>query len=220
MKKPAEIIDTILDFKGWNTVDLAEYLQVSKQNVSYWRSKEFLSKKVLTSLLKLKNVGINEEFIKSGEGPVSFDQKNDDMFFTPNTKTKNINQFAIDTYANISPAMSDAITLSAETFINIPVFSKGEFAVQVKGHSMKGYINNGDWIVIRRIHDIERIIYGEPYVVCTITNDLRTVKFVKSHPEPHLLWLCPYNTAQFDPQVIEKADIIEMYAIEGLFRDF
>lgn len=120
-------------------------------------------------------------------------------------------------YATISPAMSDMTTLQPDTFIRIPMFSRGEFAVQVTGHSMKGYINNGDWAVIRKMNDPNRIIYGECYLIVTRANNLHTVKFLNEHEDTDLLWLSAYNSEQFNSQSIEKTDILELYQVIGRF---
>lgn len=118
----------------------------------------------------------------------------------------------------ISPAMSDILTLKAETFVKIPMFSRGEAAIQITGSSMKGFINHGDFCVIRRIWDHEHIIYGECYVVVTKINELCTVKFLNEHNNPELIWLIPYNTEGFEPQAIKRCDIIEIYQVLGILR--
>lgn len=127
-----------------------------------------------------------------------------------------------DFLASIVPqGLSDTIAIKPETFINIPMFSRGEYAIQVSGSSMKGYINHGDWCIIRRIYDIDRIVYGEPYVIVSKSNIQRTVKFVNQHKEDdNLLWLSPYNIEQHESYEIEKEDILEMYEVIGIMRKF
>ena len=124
----------------------------------------------------------------------------------------------LDVYGNANPVLTDHITMKPSAFVTIPMFSSGEAAVQVKGHSMKGYINHGDWIVIKRINNKDAIIYGEPYLVVTKSDNLKTVKFVKKGTQKNTLLLCPYNVEQFDDQEIEKEEVHEMYSVVGLFR--
>lgn len=122
-------------------------------------------------------------------------------------------------FATISPAMQDVITLKKDTFVRIPMFSRGEFAIQVTGNSMKGYINNGDWIIIRKLERLDKIIYGEVYVVVTKYDNHRTIKFIKEDQEDDsILWLVPYNVEQFEPQTIEKEDVLEIYLVIGSFK--
>lgn len=133
--------------------------------------------------------------------------------------SKKIPFYDVEVFATISPAMSDVVALKPSAFINIPMFSQGEYALQVTGHSMKGLINHGDWIVVKRITNRNSIIYGEPYLVVTKSDNLKTVKFVKpSEDDDDSLCLIPYNIEQFDPQDIKKEEILEMYRVIGLFR--
>lgn len=122
-------------------------------------------------------------------------------------------------FATVSPALQDLITLKKDTFVRIPMFSRGEFAIQVTGNSMKGHINHGDWIIIRKLNRLDKIIYGETYVIVSKYNDLRTIKFIKEdHDDDSILWLVPYNIEQFEPQSIEKTDILEIYLVIGSFK--
>lgn len=82
----------------------------------------------------------------------------------PQADYKKVPAHSQKVFGTISPAIADTVALAADTFIRIPMFNKGEGAIQMMGNSMKPYINNADWIVIRRITDHNRIIYGECYV--------------------------------------------------------
>jgi phage repressor protein C with HTH and peptisase S24 domain len=127
--------------------------------------------------------------------------------------------YDFDVYATISPVLTDYISMTPAVLTKIPMFASADGAVQVKGHSMKGYINHGDWIVIKRITNRDMIIYGEPYLVVTKSDHHKTVKFIKQcYDDDDMLSLVPYNIEQFDPQNIPKDEILEMYAVIGLFR--
>ena len=124
-----------------------------------------------------------------------------------------------EVFGTISPAFDDHEILMPIALKRIPLFSKADGAVQVSGNSMKGYINNGDWIVIRKIINKQLIIYGEPYLVITKTDNYRTVKFLKeSMDDPKCFTLIPYNIEQFEPHDIPKTEVLELYSILGLFR--
>lgn len=131
---------------------------------------------------------------------------------------KTIPMYETEVFATISPAMSDVVALKPETFVNIPMFSRGEYAVQVTGHSMKGAINHGDWIVIRRIRNKNFIVFGEAYLVVTKSDNLKTVKYLNSHEDQSKLWLSAHNSEQFNSQEIEKEEILELYKVEGVLR--
>lgn len=131
---------------------------------------------------------------------------------------KDIPFYDIEVFATISSAMSDVVALRPDTFIRIPMFSQGQFAVQVTGHSMKPYISHSDWVVIRQITDRSEIIYGEPYLIVTKADNLKTVKFLKPGDSEDTFWLVPYNIEQFEPQEIKKSSVLELYRVIGVFK--
>lgn len=139
-------------------------------------------------------------------------------YINSDPKGKKIPYFEGQAFATISPSMADVVALRPDTFIHIPMFSQGEFALQITGHSMRPYISHGDFVVVKRIMNREAIIYDEPYMIVTKEDNLKTVKFVKEHKDKKRLWLVPYNIEQFNEQSIMKEDILEMYRVVGLFR--
>lgn len=138
------------------------------------------------------------------------------IYAEPNGKSIPI--YDTEIFGSIEPSLSDTPTMRPAAFISIPLFNQGDAAVQVTGHSMKGYINHGDWIVIKRITNRESIIYGEPHLVITRADNIKTVKFIKQPENPKKLTLIPYNIEQFDPQDINWNDVYEVWRVIGLFR--
>lgn len=133
--------------------------------------------------------------------------------------SKKIPFYKTDAFATISPAMQGAIPLTPETFMYVPYLQDSEFSVLVTGHSMKGYINHGDQIGVRRIYDVDRIFNGKCYYIISKANNLKTVKFLKKHKtDDNLLWMIPYNKNQFEEETIEKSDILELYIVNLIFR--
>lgn len=138
---------------------------------------------------------------------------------TSDENGKSIPFYDTEVFATISPAMSDTVAMKPQTFITIPIFNQGEFAVQVTGHSMKGYINHGDWIVVKKITEVQDLIYGEPYLIITKADNIKTVKFIRKGSSEEYFNLTPYNTVQFEPQELRKEAVLEIYKVIGLFRN-
>lgn len=136
----------------------------------------------------------------------------------PDPNGKEIPYYETEVFATISPAMGDVVALKPDTFIRIPMFSQGQFALTVTGNSMKGFINHGDWVVIRQITDREEIIFGEPHLIVTKADNFKTVKFLKEGDSPDKFWLVPYNVEQFEPQQIKKSSVLELYRVIGVFK--
>lgn len=136
----------------------------------------------------------------------------------PDPNGRDIPYFETEVFATISPAMGDVVALKPDAFIKIPMFSQGQFALSVTGNSMKGFINHGDWVVIRQITDREEIIYGEPHLIVTKADNIKTVKFLKEGDTTDKFWLVPYNVEQFEPQQIKKSSVLELYRVIGVFK--
>jgi SOS-response transcriptional repressor LexA len=152
------------------------------------------------------------------ESPIYRVTKKDLPLIPHDPMGKSIPFYDTDVYATIIPSMSDVVAMKPSAFINIPMFSQGEYAVPVTGHSMKGYINHGDWVVIKKITNHESIMYGEAHLIVTKSDNLKTVKFLKPSKNPEKLTLVPYNIEQFEPHEIRKDDVIEIYRVIGSFR--
>lgn len=133
-------------------------------------------------------------------------------------KGKKVPVMDTDVYASIIPSLSDSPTLKASTFISIPMFSQGEAAVQVTGHSMKGMINHGDWAVIKRITHHSGIVPGEAHLIVTKEDNIKTIKYIKNSDKPGHIRLAPYNTDQFEAYDIRLDDILDIFRIIGIFR--
>ncbi len=190
--------------KGWTQTKLAEMLGVTKSMISQVESGTVHTPELWEHKLK------SEMFSNVNDLPLPL--------ITPDPNGKKIPFYDTDVFATISPAMADVVALRPDTFIHIPMFSQGEFALQITGHSMRPYISHGDWVVVKRIINRDAIIYDEPYLVVTKDDNLKTVKFVKEHKDRKRLWLVPYNIEQFNEQSIQKEDILELYRVVGLFR--
>jgi hypothetical protein len=197
-----------------NRFDLAKKMNVSRQAVSKYFVDGYVSKKGVETLIALYSDAreyIYKTIPKINDRPLNVIPKT--------IPGKEIPILDTDVYASIKSSLSGLPTLSPETFISIPIFSEGECAVQVTGNSMKGYINHGDWVIIKKLTMRTSIIYGESYMVTTKVDNIKTVKFLKpdDHDEDSIM-LVPYNIEQFEPQSIPKDDILEIFRVIGLFR--
>lgn len=168
------------------------------------------------AVLALLPKDINKQWILTGIGEKYLIRPISEI--RPDPNGKQIPVLDLDIYATITPSLSDVVALKPAAFISIPMFSQGEYAIQVTGHSMKGYINHGDWIIIKRITNRASLIYGEPHLVVTKADNIKTVKFIKQADTEENLTLVPYNIEQFDPQDISKDDVQEIWRVIGLFR--
>ena len=188
---------------------------VSSQTYHNWKNKNEVPKQYEAIIQKLYPYG-SELISMIKEPALEYNKRLDQIHPDPNGKE--IPYYETEVFATISPAMGDVVALKPDTFIRIPMFSQGQFALTVTGNSMKGFINHGDWVVIRQITDREEIIFGEPHLIVTKADNFKTVKFLKEGDSPDKFWLVPYNVEQFEPQQIKKSSVLELYRVIGVFK--
>lgn len=199
-------IESIKEDNNLSINKLSELIKVPKNRLEsfmYGRIKDF----------KDIEIAIAKHF------PQYFTKINNIEVQEPQEKYKAVPFIGQEISATATMAMADAMPINDDTYVRLPMFTRAEFILPVRGHSMKGYIDSGDFIAVRRITNIELIIYGEPYVVITRETNMRTVKFVNQHEDLSKLWLSPYNTEQFNSQSIAKSDVLEMYVVLGKLKD-
>lgn len=212
---------TLID-SGLSKVQFCEKIGKSRPTLDRWLKNGDFGDEIILLLEKVFNVKylyVTKSYEQKEKTIDNKPYKELSVLSESTENYKTIPFIATEVFATISPAMSDVVTLKPDTFIKIPMFSRGEYAIQVTGNSMKGFVNNGDWAVIRSITNKNKIIFGECYVVITRDDQLRTIKFLNQDKEnDSILWLSPYNIEQFQSQSIEKTDILEIYQVIGIFR--
>lgn len=120
--------------------------------------------------------------------------------------------YNIDVTASAFPVFADERE-EPEYFISIPAFKDCDFAVPIYGDSMYPKIKNGHIVAVKEVKNKAIILYGEIYLV--ITDDYRTVKYIRKHPsEKEMILLCSENPA-FDDVEIPLDSILRLFKVRG-----
>jgi transcriptional regulator with XRE-family HTH domain len=96
-------------------------------------------------------------------------------------------------------------------YINLPEFKGCDAIVRAKGESMAKYINNNDWIGIKRIYDFDVINYGNPYGI--VTKELEMIKYLKKGKTADT-YLLKCENENFEDFEIKKSKVLELYLIK------
>ena len=97
----------------------------------------------------------------------------------------------------------------------LPLFYKGEFLlIQVSGDSMEPTLSDTDWVVAKRIFDIEDIREG--YVHLVLLEDGPVVKRVYSRLDKGVVQLVSDNKA-YNPVMVPITSILHIYKVEMFF---
>lgn len=120
--------------------------------------------------------------------------------------------YNVDVTASAFPVFADERE-EPEYFISIPAFKDCDFAVPIYGDSMYPKIKNGHIVAVKEVKNKAIILYGEIYLI--ITEDYRTVKYIRKHPsEREKILLCSENPA-FDDVEIPLDSILRLFKVRG-----
>ena len=158
-------------------------------------------------LIILENMGVNIEFLKTGNGPMFTESE-------PRTEERKILRIP---YYEI-PATLSPITVYNDSqeiplyYIEMPALKDCDFALPAWGDSMYPKIKNGQIIAVKELKDKSQILWGEIYLV--ITSEIRAVKYLRKHQNPSRVILASEND-HFDDVVIEMDKILRLFVVKG-----
>lgn len=96
-------------------------------------------------------------------------------------------------------------------FLNTPEVVGSDMIVRANGSSMQNVIDDGDWVGLKRITDLEVISYGSIYGI--ITQDLQLLKYVcKSQKENN--FLLKSENSKYQDFDLPIGKILELYIIK------
>lgn len=105
----------------------------------------------------------------------------------------------------------------ADFYLQIPQFKDCDYGCRASGDSMYPEIRSGALIICKEVKEKRGLIYGDIYVIQTISG-LETVKYL--HPnngDPDTLILKSRN-ANIPDTVIQKEDVMKIFKVRGVFN--
>lgn len=195
---------TVLDLKefreanGISRENLAEILGISIDTLNHW---EYRTGKVPKTKQKHFTYVINSYLEKENIKP---------------EKRKSVPYYDIDVTAHITSSFNDVVE-EPKFYVDYQPFNDCTAYVNNYGDSMFPKYKNGEKLAVKQIQNLDVLMYGESYLVITNSNanDLKTVKEVHFHEDVGKLILRASNPAYRGDTIIDKEDIISMFAIKG-----
>jgi peptidase S24-like protein len=101
-------------------------------------------------------------------------------------------------------------------YIDCEPFNDCDLFVPYNGNSMKGAIESGDILALKRTENFTCLIYGETYLIVTKpeSNGLVTVSTIRRHSSDDYLTLQPYNR-DYDEMELLIDQIEELFIVKG-----
>lgn len=166
MKISGKKLKTALRVANITQQEAADILEVSRQTVNSWISKEELADDILVNVKTKLNIDLSQY------GQIN--NKSNGKLLSPSKEYRKINEdsesIGIPMY-NVPGAASnvemygDPNDVKIVGYLNIPGATKDSFALPVHGNSMYPTLENGSWCILRPISDVQDIQWGEIYYI-------------------------------------------------------
>ena len=156
---------------------------------------------------------LNRQWLLTGEG---------DMFVTPITDvptpivtTQGTPIYNMDATCGEVSRPIDFAQEQIIGYVDMPNLSKDAAIIRANGESMKAKINDGDWIAVREIYDMEDIYYGMIYLI--LTNEYRMLKYSRKYePDEDNYVILRSENKDYDDIKMRKSKILRLYVVENI----
>lgn len=156
---------------------------------------------------------LNRQWLLTGEG---------DMFVTPITDvptpivtTQGTPIYNMDATCGEVSRPIDFAQEQIIGYVDMPNLSKDAAIIRANGESMKAKINDGDWIAVREIYDMEDIYYGMIYLI--LTNEYRMLKYIRKYePDEDNYVILRSENKDYDDIKMRKSKILRLYVVENI----
>lgn len=162
-------------------------------------------------LEKVKEIGINPVWLKTGEGSMLIE--NDEQ---TNKCGGLVPFYNIDVNATIVNSLDD-IKETPEFYVDFKPLNDCTAFLPIFGDSMYPRFTSGEIIAVKQINNPNIILWGEPYLIITDSdaNNMRTLKLLYQHPDDHKVILRACNPDFAGDTVINKDNIINLFIVKG-----
>lgn len=217
-------LQTLYDFlleKGIITSkkDFSDVLGIDYGSLSkYFTNKVNLSLNDL-NYLNYKKLGVNIDWLLTGEGEMfcadtpSAEDVNESLPPDVSSTGEGIPFYDIDVMAHISEALDMADERAAGVMV-VPGFRDCFACFPVYGDSMKPKISSGDIIAVSQPVPMDRILWGEIYLV--VTDCWRVVKTVHPGVTEEYIVLRSINPEYTGDTPVRRDDVYALYLVRGV----
>ncbi len=204
---------------NYRQVDFARKIDVDTSNLSkYLNGRLPVSDSLINRLVV--NLGVSKQWLEDGtdlpfaKGPAITTATAEQQALVQQQGTP---VYDIDVTAGTMPRSRMFADDQIVGWVNLPDIAcqQGCRIVKVSGDSMSPVIQNGDYIAIRELSNLQYIFWGQIYVV--ILDDYRMLKYVRRNDDPRLVTLRSANP-DYDDMEIARADIRDLMLVQQILH--
>ena len=171
-----------------------------------------LSDKVIEKILNFYT-DLNRVWLHTGEGEML---KRDAVAVKDTAAGTGVPFYDIDVTCGITESFAD-VREEPQFRINYAPLNDCDAAFPVYGDSMEPDFYAGDVVMVREIHNVDSMLWGEPYLIITnaACDNLRTIKNVYLSDDRRSFILRASNPRYNGDTIVARENVLKIFLIKG-----
>ena len=160
---------------------------------------------------------LNPNWIKTGIGPIEVDES---VISSNQVEGKRVPFYDSDVTASIVGSFSD-IQETPSFYVDFKPFNDCDAYFRVYGDSMYPKYGNGEVVSVKRVFNLESILWGESYLILTDSeyDNLKTIKCLHPYDKDEKKIILRASNPNFrGDTVVKKSCIIGLFLVKGKIR--
>ena len=198
---------------GMTQLDLAKELGVDRRTIINYEKGETIPQSKVKLLHFIESKAENK--YDSHNSSTDFVEE-ESLKYNLEKGSNKVPYYDIDVTSHITTSFKD-INEAPSFYVDYEPFNDCTAYVNNYGDSMFPKYKNGERLAVKQMFNLDGLLWGETYLIITNpeANDLRTVKDVFPHKDESKIILRASNPNYAGDTVIEKKNILSIFAIKG-----
>lgn len=207
-----ERLKQVIDGKGITPYELALQTGVSQATLSRILGNVTAKPSLKTAEILAEYLQVNRTWLLSGEG----EMLRSGQLQTQEQSGTGVPFYDIDVTCGITESFAD-VREEPQFRINYAPLNDCDAAFPVYGDSMEPDFYAGDVVMVREIHNVDSMLWGEPYLIITnaACDNLRTIKNVYLSDDRRSFILRASNPRYNGDTIVARENVLKIFLIKG-----
>lgn len=207
-----ERLKQVIDNKGITPYELSMRTAISQATLSRIIANVTSKPSLKTIDTLAKYLQINRDWLLTGEG----EMLRSGQLQTQEQTGTGVPFYDIDVTCGITESFAD-IREEPQFRINYAPLNDCDAAFPVYGDSMEPDFYAGDVVLVREIHNVDSMLWGEPYLIITnaACDNLRTIKNVYLSDDRRSFILRASNPRYNGDTIVARENVLKIFLIKG-----
>lgn len=207
-----ERLKQVIDNKGITPYELSMRTAISQATLSRIIANVTTKPSLKTIDTLAKYLQINRDWLLTGEG----EMLRSEQVQTQEQSGTGVPFYDIDVTCGITESFAD-VREEPQFRINYAPLNDCDAAFPVYGDSMEPDFYAGDVVMVREIHNVDSMLWGEPYLIITnaACDNLRTIKNVYLSDDRRSFILRASNPRYNGDTIVARENVLKIFLIKG-----